>query len=364
MNLRAWQRLDWVLLLVVVLLVLFGAAMIDSATVNSPGLEDYARRHLTYAAAGVLLLLLIAAFDYRLLTPFRWPAYLAALALLLAVDAVGQQRGGAQRWLNLGVIELQPAELAKGLLLVSLSQFLAEHRRRIESLWTYLGYLILLLPPVGLIYLQPDLGTAVSVVFLGLGILFVAGLPWRYILITVAAGILGLPLLWFSLEDYMRQRVLTFLNPTSDPQATYNVRQALIAVGSGGLVGKGYKLGTQSQLHFLRVRHTDFIFPVIAEELGFLGAALVIVLFLILLFRLIRIALHARDMFGRLIAVGVALIIFFQAFVNIGMSVGLLPVTGIPLPFVSYGGTNLVTFLALVGLAQSVYAHRPRAVEV
>ena len=364
MNPRAWQRLDWVLLLVVVLLVAFGAAMIDSATVNSPGLEGYARRHLMYAAAGVVLLFLVAAFDYRLLSPFQWPAYLAALALLLAVDAAGQQRGGAQRWLNLGVIELQPAELAKGFLLVSLSQFLAARSRHIDSLWTYIAYLLLLVPPVGLIYMQPDLGTAVSVLFLSLGLLFVAGLPWRYILSTAGMGVVALPMIWFSLQDYMRERVLTFLNPQADPQATYNVRQALIAVGSGGLVGKGYKLGTQSQLHFLRVRHTDFIFPVIAEELGFLGATLVILLFLILLFRLIRIGLHARDMFGRLIAIGVALIIFFQAFVNIGMSVGLLPVTGIPLPFVSYGGTNLVTFLALIGLAQSVYAHRPRPVEV
>ncbi len=364
MNPKAWQRLDWFLLVVVLALVLFGAAMIDSATVNSPGLEDYARRHLTYAAAGFVLLFLVAAFDYRLLTPFQWPAYLATLALLLAVDVAGQQRGGAQRWLNLGFIELQPAELAKGLLLVSLSQFLSSRAQTLNSIWTYLQYLLLLVPPVGLIYLQPDLGTAVSVLFISLGLLFVAGLPWRYMFLTAGAGLIGLPILWMSLQDYMRQRILTFLNPASDPQATYNVRQALIAVGSGGLVGKGYKLGTQSQLHFLRVRHTDFIFPVIAEELGFLGAALVIVLFLLLLFRLVRISLLARDMFGRLIAVGVALIVFFQAFVNIGMTVGLLPVTGIPLPFVSYGGTNLMTFLLLIGLAQSVYAYRPRRVEV
>lgn len=364
MNPKAWQRLDWLLLAVVFALVLFGAAMIDSATVNSPGLEDYARRHLTYAAAGFVLLFLVAAFDYRLLAPFQWPAYLATLALLLVVDVAGQQRGGAQRWLNLGIIELQPAELAKGLLLLSLSQFLAARARSLDSIWTFLHYLVLLIPPVGLIYLQPDLGTAISVLFFTLGLLFVAGLPWRYMLLSAGAGVIGLPLLWMSLQDYMRQRILTFLNPASDPQATYNVRQALIAVGSGGLAGKGYKLGTQSQLHFLRVRHTDFIFPVIAEELGFLGAVLVIVLFLILLFRLVRISLLARDMFGRLLAVGVALIIFFQAFVNIGMTVGLLPVTGIPLPFVSYGGTNLMTFLLLIGLAQSVYAYRPRRVEV
>ncbi len=360
MNPKAWQRLDWVLLLIVVLLVLFGAAMIDSATVNSPGVEDYARRHLTYAAAGFVLLFLIAAFDYRLLTTFQWPAYLAALVLLFAVDAVGQQRGGAQRWLNLGFIEIQPSEMAKGLLLITFAQFLARRRKTITQITTFFGYLLLLIPPVALIYLQPDLGTAISVVFLAMGMFFVAGLPWRYIVATAAAAVVGFPILWMSLAEYMRERVLIFLNPSADPQATYNVRQALIAVGSGGLVGKGYKLGTQSQLHFLRVRHTDFIFPVIAEELGFIGATLVILLFILLLFRLVHIALVARDTFGRLIVAGIALIVFFQAFINIGMTVGLLPVTGIPLPFISYGGTNLLTFLMLMGLAQSVYAHRPQ----
>lgn len=360
MNPKAWQRLDWVLLLVVILLVLFGAAMIDSATINSPGLENYARRHLIYAAAGFVLLFLIAAFDYRLLSPFQWPAYLIAIVLLLAVDAVGQQRGGAQRWLDLGFIEIQPSEMAKGLLLISFAQFLSSHQKTIAQVTTFVAYLLFLIPPVALIYLQPDLGTAVSIVFLAMGMLFVAGLPWRYIVASVAAAIIGLPVLWMSLADYMRERVLIFLNPSADPQATYNVRQALIAVGSGGLVGKGYKLGTQSQLHFLRVRHTDFIFPVIAEELGFFGATLVIFLFILLFFRLVRIALLARDTFGRLIASGISLIVFFQAFINIGMTIGLLPVTGIPLPFISYGGTNLVTFLVLMGLAQSVYAHRPR----
>lgn len=363
MSLRAWQRLDWLLMVAVAALILLGAAMIESATVNSPGIEDYARRHLTFAAAGVVLLLFVAAFDYRLLTAFQWPAYLAAIALLLAVDAVGQVRGGAQRWLNLGFIEIQPAELTKGLLLISLAQFLATRQKSMNSLWTLLHYGVLLAIPVALIYMQPDLGTAVSVVFLTGGLLFVAGLPWRYMALLASGAILGFPLLWMSLEDYMRQRVLMFLDPTAaDPQVTYNVRQALIAVGSGGLVGKGYKLGTQSQLHFLRVRHTDFIFPVIAEELGFLGATLVILLFLFVIYRLLRIGLLARDMYGRLIAVGVALIFFFQAFVNIGMNVGLLPITGIPLPFVSYGGSSLVTSLALIGLAQSVYAYRPRPV--
>ncbi len=361
MDFRAWRQLDWLLLMAVLALVLLGAAMIDSATINSPGLEGYAQRHLLFAGVGVVFLFLIAAFDYRLLTPFQWPAYFLALALLFAVDAVGVVRGGARRWISLGVIDIQPAELAKGLLLISLGQFLASRRQAMDRFWTLVHYALLLAPPIALIYMQPDLGTAVSVLFLGAGLIFAAGLAWRYIILLSSSAIISLPIIWASMEDYMRERVLTFLNPAAaDPQATYNVRQALIAVGSGGLVGKGYKLGTQSQLHFLRVRHTDFIFPVIAEELGFLGGALVIFLFLVVLSRLLYIALSARNMYGRLIALGVALIIFFQAFINIGMTIGLLPVTGIPLPFVSYGGSNLVTFLALIGLAQSVYAHRPR----
>ena len=358
MNWRAWQRLDWWLLLGVAALILLGAAMIESATLGTPDLRGYAQRHLLYAGVGGVVLLFIAAFDYRLLPAFQWPAYLAALVLLLTVDVAGVARGGAQRWLDLGIIEVQPAELVKGLLLISLGHYLAERQKQLHHLGTVLVYLGLLIPPLLLIYLQPDLGTAVSVFFLGIGILFVGGIAWRYVLGMAIAGLVGFPFIWLSLEEYMRQRVLLFLNPAADPQATYNVRQALIAIGSGGLVGKGYKLGTQSQLHFLRVRHTDFIFPVIAEELGFLGATLVIALFLLVLYRLVYIALSARDMYGRLLASGVALIVFFQAFVNIGMNVGLLPVTGIPLPFVSYGGTNLVTMLMLIGLAQSVYAYR------
>lgn len=357
MNWKNWQRLDWLLLAGVAALVFLGVAMIDSATTGSPALAGYARRHAIYAGLGFVLLLMLSLIDYRLLPPLRWPLYFVALFLLVAVDVAGVSRGGAQRWLNLGVIEIQPSESVKGLLLLSLSSFLSESRQR-PAWWQTVSYLGLLAPPLMLIYLQPDLGTAVSVAFLGLGLLFLAGIPWRYILVMAAGAVVAIPFIWASLEDYMRERVLLFLNPQANPQATYNIRQALIAVGSGGLVGKGYKLGTQSQLHFLRVRHTDFIFPVIAEELGFLGATLVIALFALVLYRLLRIAVLARDMYGRLLATGVALILFFQAFVNMAMNVGLLPVTGIPLPFVSYGGTNLVTTLALVGIAQSVYIYR------
>jgi len=358
MSLNAWKRLDWPLLIAVLLLVFLGAAMIDSATVNSPGLEGYARRHLIFAAMGVILLMAIASFDYRLWGGLQWPLYVVGIAILMLVDATGQVRGGAQRWLNLGVVEVQPSELTKGILLIVLSNYLAAYQRTIDRLSTLVQYAVFVIPPLALIYIQPDLGTSISVVFLAAGLVFVAGLPWRYMLGLAVMSILSFPVIWASLDDYMRQRVLVFLNPSSDPQAVYNVRQALIAVGSGGLVGKGYKLGTQSQLHFLRVRHTDFIFPVIAEELGFLGGTLVIVLFTFVIYRLMRISLSARDMFGRLLAAGVALMLFFQVFVNIGMNVGLLPVTGIPLPFVSYGGSHLVTTLALIGLAESVYAYR------
>ena len=358
MNLKAWKRLDWPLLIAVIALILLGAAMIDSATVNSPGLEGYARRHLVFAAMGVIILFFVAGFDYRLLGPLQWPLYVLGIFLLLLVDATGQVRGGAQRWLSLGPIEVQPSEVTKGILLIVLSHYLSVHRHAVDRLGTLVQYAVFVIPPLALIYIQPDLGTTVSVVFLAAGLIFVAGLPWRYIMGLALLGVISFPMIWASLDDYMKQRVMVFLNPNADPQAVYNVRQALIAVGSGGLVGKGYKLGTQSQLHFLRVRHTDFIFPVIAEELGFLGGTLVVVLFLFIIYRLMRISLHARDMFGRLLAAGVALMLFFQAFVNIGMNVGLLPVTGIPLPFVSYGGTHLVTTLALIGLAESVYAYR------
>jgi rod shape determining protein RodA len=205
-----------------------------------------------------------------------------------------------------------------------------------------------------LIYLQPDLGTALTLIAIWVAMIWMARIRLRHFLVLVAGALLLLPMAWFVLEDYMRQRLTLFINPASDPDAYFNVHQSLVSIGSGGWTGKGLTHGTQSQLHFLRVRHTDFVFAVTAEELGFLGAVVMIALVFFVLWRILRIAGRAQDTFGRLLAAGVAGLVFFQAVVNIGMNLGLMPVTGIPLPFVSYGGSSYITLMLGLGLVESV----------
>jgi len=229
--------------------------------------------------------------------------------------------------------------------------------------WRYvLAAIAILTPPVALTYLQPHLSGAIVFLAVGLVMIFMSGLRWLHALVFGLAGAAAAPVLWFSLEGYMQKRVLLFLNPQSDPAASYNIEQALISIGSGGWLGQGLFRGSQSQLQFLRVSHADFIFSVLAEELGFIGALVLLLLLVIMLWRLLRIAEMARDSFGRLIAVGVATVIFVQSVVNVGMNLRLLPVTGIPLPFISDGGSSLVTLLLGLGLAQSV-AMRHRKIE-
>jgi rod shape determining protein RodA len=240
------------------------------------------------------------------------------------------------------------------LIIVVLAKFLADREEEAGRLSTIVTSLGIVGIPMLLIYLQPDLGTALSLGAIWVAMIWMARIRLRYLLALAAAGLAALPVLWLSMEDYMRQRILLFINPGNDPDSYFNVHQALVSIGSGGWTGKGLTKGTQSQLHFLRVRHTDFIFAVTAEELGFLGALLLMVLLVFLLWRMLRIAEQARDTFGRLIAAGVVGLIFFQSVVNIGMNLGLMPVTGIPLPFVSYGGSSFMTLMLGVGLVESV----------
>lgn len=357
-----WRRFDFVLLGATLVLMVYGVVMIYSATLNVPNYEDYALRQAIYAALGLMIMLLAAAFDYRLLTSLQWPIYLVMLAILGAVALLGEVRGGASGWFNAGLVFIQPAELAKVLFAVAFAQYLSSRQESLSRPQWVLGALILLILPAGLIYMQPDLGTAIVLLVIGGIMLFVAGLSWGYILTALAGLALAAPIAWANLQGYMRQRILIFLDPASDPDASFNIAQALISIGNGGWLGKGFTQGSQSQLHFLRVRYADFIFSVIAEELGFVGAIVLIVLLAILLWRLFTIADQARDNFGRLLVVGVAVMILFQATVSIGMNLGLLPVTGITLPFISYGGSSLLTLLLGVGLAESV-AIRNRKIE-
>jgi rod shape determining protein RodA len=345
---------DWPLLLAVLAISLLGVAMISSAIRNTPDLVGYDRRQAQFLVLGLVMAVILAAVDYRLIVSSGLVWYCVGLATLLVVAIVGATIHGGQRWIPIGGFTFQPSELMKIMLVIALAQYLGNRR---EQPWRF-GYLVvsflIVAVPVGLVYLQPDLGTALVLVCIWGVVLFVSGVSLKQVGVLALIVAAALPIIWMNLHGYMRDRVLAFTNPGEDPEITYMVDQALISIGSGGMWGKGYGAGTQSQLHFLRVRHSDFLFSVIGEELGFVGALVVLGLMGFIVYRLVRIGLRSSDGAGTIIACGVAALIAFQTVVNIGMNAGLLPVTGLPLPFISHGGSALMAQLAGIGLAQSV----------
>ena len=265
---RRWRHFDLVLLAITVLLMGWGIVMIYSATASSPEYQQLARRQLIYAAAGLALMLLIALVDYRLLSSLSLVLYFVAMGLLVAVYIAGQALAGAQRWIDIG-LSVQPSELAKILTILVLAKLLSDREEDMGRWRNVLLAFAILIPPVVLIYLQPHLSSAIVLAAVGAVMIFMGGIRWRQVVVIGLAGAAAVPVLWFSLRGYMQERVLIFLNPASDPAASYNIEQALISIGSGGWLGKGLFRGSQSQLRFLRVRHADFIFSVVAEELGF-----------------------------------------------------------------------------------------------
>ena len=355
-GLLARLHLDLPLLTALLLLSGFGLLVLYSASGGNLGL--FKRQVLHYALAFIVMVV-VARIHPR--TLYRWSPHLyavtlAALALVLITGTVSK---GAQRWLDLGVIRVQPSELAKLTTPMMVAWYLA--RQKLPPGWrALLVSLALIALPAVLIVREPDLGTAILVATSGLIVLFLAGVSWRLIvglLITLAAAA---PLAWhFLLKDYQRQRVLTFLNPENDPLgAGYHIIQSMIAIGSGGVYGKGWLNGTQSQLAFLPERHTDFIFAVIGEEFGLVGAAALLGLYAFIVLRGLYIAIQAQDSYSRLLAGAVTLVFFVYLFVNTGMVSGLLPVVGVPLPLVSYGGTSLLTLMTGFGILMSIHTHR------
>ncbi len=307
---------------------------------------------------GIALFYLLDCLSLRICDILRNPIYAATLAMLGIIFVIGKVSGGSQRWLGAGAV--QPSELAKILVIVVLAKFLAEREEDLEKFSTILISLAIIAIPMLLIYLQPDLGTALTMIAIWAAMIWTAGIRLRHLTLLIATGIAALPVIWLNLEDYMRDRVLLLINPQNDPDSYFNVRQALISIGSGGWTGKGLTQGTQSQLHFLRVRHTDFIFSVTAEELGLVGALVMMGLLVLILLRMLRIAGRSQDTFGRLIVAGIAGVVLFQSMVNIGMNLSLMPVTGIPLPFVSYGGSSFLTLIVGMGLVESVAMRRKK----
>lgn len=357
-----WRHFDWVLLGAAALLVVLGIAVIHSASrslqTGMPLLQSFAGRQILWALVGFLGLLAMALIDYRVVVNLGKPLYLVAVAILILVYIAGQEAFGAQRWLGGSLLAFQPSELAKLLLIVSLAHFMGNHMEQMNRLpWIALSGL-LVLPPMVLVYLQPDLSTTVLLGGLWALMVLAAGVRVRHVLLGALAAVVGAPFLWTVLQDYQRQRIIQFLDPSTDPTwmlgPGYNIVQARIAVGSGGWLGQGLGLGSQSQLHFLRVRHTDFVFSVLGEELGLAGAALLMVLVGVVLWRLTRAARMAPTPAGALIPVGVGALIFLQTTINVGMNVGLLPAVGLPLPFLTYGGSSLIAVLLGIGLVESV----------
>ena len=348
-------HLDLPLLIGLLLLCGFGLAILYSASGQDMG---QIQRQLIRLGLAFLVMLVVAQIHPATLKRWSPWLYLVGLTLLMAVLVFGQMGKGAQRWLDLGFFRFQPSEMVKLAVPMMIAWFLAE--KPLPPDWKRLLIsLILIIIPVLLIFKQPDLGTSLLVASAGIFALFLAGVSWRIIGGALASLTALAPALWFFMKDYQRQRVLTFMNPESDPLGSgYHIIQSKIAIGSGGVYGKGWLNGTQSNLDFLPERHTDFIFAVLAEEFGFIGILLLLSIYLFIIVRGLYIASRGQDTYSRLLGGALTLVFFVYLFVNTGMVSGILPVVGVPLPLISYGGTSLVTLMAGFGILMSIHTHR------
>jgi rod shape determining protein RodA len=352
-------EVNWGLVLLIVLIAVAGIAMLYS--VAGGHLQPWALRQIGHFLLGLVVMLLAATIDIRMWMSLAYPAYGVALLLLVAVDIVGHVGLGAQRWISLGPFDLQPSELMKISLVLALSRYL--HGKSVEEVSKpvplAIGLAMIVLPAI-FVVLQPNLGTTLIIVAGGCSLLFLAGLSWWWIAPTLAAVAAAVPLAWrFVLHDYQKARVETFLDPSSDALgAGWNITQAKIAIGSGGVSGKGFLQGTQSRLNFLPEKQTDFIWTSFCEEFGFVGALALLILFAVVIFYGLQTALSARSQFGRLLAMGVILNFFFYIMINGAMVMGLIPVVGIPMPLLSYGGSAMLTVMFGFGLLMSVHIHR------
>jgi len=353
------RTLNWSMVVLITLISCIGFALLYSVAGGS--FDPWADRQIMRFGIGMLVLLAVALVDIRWWFQLAYPIYGVSLLLLVAVELFGRTGKGAERWIEIGPLQLQPSELMKIALILALSRFLHGLLTEDVSRPTRLFMaLMLILVPAGLVLMQPNLGTATILIVGGAGLLFLAGLSWKIIIPVVVLAVASVPIGWeFVLKDYQKQRVQTFLDPDSDPLgAGYNILQSKIALGSGGVFGKGFGEGTQSRLNFLPEKQTDFIFTVLGEEFGLFGLTILMGLYFAVLAQGVMIALDTRSQFGRLVAMGVCLNFLLYILINTAMSMGLIPVVGIPLPLVSYGGTALLTVLFGFGLLLSVQIHR------
>src|SRR3954469_8608228 len=367
---RPIRHVDWFLLLITIALSAVGLLLVYSATsqtLRNMGLDSFDRANkqaITMVLGGVIALV-IAAIDYRLLKVYAGFIYIGSVLslILVRIPAIGSTdvTGTAQRWFALGPLQITPSEFTKLALVLALGAVLANIRTSEPTLRDIGKVLILAGIPLALVFLGPDIGTSITITAIVVGMLIVAGTKLRHLLVLCAVGIIGIVLVFQTgvIKDFQRQRLTAFLDPQSVPaDVRYNLDQSLIAVGSGGLFGKGYLHGIQTNLDYVPEQHTDFIFTVAGEEFGFVGALAVLALYALLLWRAIRIAWLSKDPFGTYVAAGIASMFAIQMFVNVGMVIGIMPITGIPLPFLSYGGTSILVSFAAIGLLESIHMRR------
>ena len=361
------RRLDWVLMFALVGVVGYGLSAIDGITKHDIGGSAASRQGL-YAAAGALLFVIVLFIDPDTYRRLRRPIYFGALGLMVFVLAAGAATRGSHRWINVGFFTFQPSEFGKVLFVLVVAGFLADRSRTITSAGTALAAIGYGLVPIALVFVQPDIGTALVYMAALAAVLFVAGVRWSHLAVLLAltvacslAVLWGLPAAGVNvLKPYQAARLTGFTHPSTDPQgATYNLRQSITAVGAGGLRGRGVLGATQTRLNYLPEHATDFAFASLAEERGFFGASILLLLYLLIVWRALKIVTTARDLYCAIVAGGLAFMFLFQVFVNSAMTMGVAPITGIPLPFVSVGGSSMITNFLAIGILQAIYLRRP-----
>jgi rod shape determining protein RodA len=359
---RLLQNFDWVLLLILILIGSLSILNLYSATfpIKDAGGSQIFLKQIYWYIIGFVVLLMMTTFDYHALERLAYPVYFLSLFLLVLVLVIGKAYSGSQRWISLGGIAFQPSEFAKIALVIILARYFTGHGEytgyRLRDLWRPS---ILVVLPFLLTVKEPDLGTALVQVIIFFSIVLFMKVKWKSLMILVIGTLVATPFIWYTLKEYQQKRIITFLNPDMDPLgAGYHIIQSKITVGSGLLWGKGFLKGTQTRLHFLPEQHSDFAFSVLAEEWGFIGSAILLILYLLLVFRGINIAKNSKDLFGSLLAVGIISVVFWQLVINVSMAIGLLPVVGIPLVFFSSGGSSIISTMLGMGLLMNISMRR------
>ncbi len=360
---RNYRDFDWALLAIVLSICAIGIINIYSAGHSYGGAGEQSPfyiKQLLWILLGLIAMIVAFLVDYRFLARGAYAIFGITIALLVLVHLFGYTMHGSQRWISIGGLVIQPSELMKIAIILVLARYFEDHKSanpyKLRQL--IIPALIVLLPFV-LILKQPDLGTALIVLLISASVIFFIGVNWKSFLIACSGVLLSVPIVWHFLKDYQKERLIIFFNPERDPLgAGYHIIQSMIAIGSGGLLGKGFLSGSQTQLKFLPEQQTDFVFSVFAEEWGFIGGFILLILFMSLILWAFKIALHARDLLGTIIAFGIASLLSWQVCINIGMVLGVLPVVGIPLPFLSYGGSAMVSLMAGIGLLMNINARR------